>query len=80
MSKPLDVDINGQMGLYSLARLTERAQRWTTKKLRGEQTILNGAIMVEGGDRCRAIVAAMVADGLRVEVNGVDMKGFRVAS
>ena len=78
--KPLDVDVTGQMGLYAIARLTKRAERWTAKKLRGEQTVHHGCIMVEGGDRIMAIVAAMVAAGLRVEVNGAHMKGFKVAS
>jgi hypothetical protein len=78
---PYDLIISGQWGLYTIAALTKRGRTWTRKHLSGgERTHLNGALVCEGGDRCRAIVAGADKDGLRVEVNGVDMKGFRVAS
>lgn len=73
-----DVSINGQWGLYSIRPATARGRAWAKRHLsRGERTVLDGAIMCEGGRACRDIVAAMVRQGLRVEVNGVDMAGFR---
>ena len=75
-----DVIVTGQWGLYSILPMSKRGRAWVKRHLSdGERTVLNGATMCEGGDRCREIVAGMVAQGLRVEVNGVDMKGFRAA-
>ena len=74
----IDVAVSGSMGLYQIAPTTRRGRAWVKRHLsKGERTILNGAIVCEGGNRCRDIVAAMVAKGLSVEVNGVDMKGYR---
>lgn len=73
-----DMTVEGQWGLYSIHTPTTRGKRWRARKLSGgERTTLGDALMCEGGDRCRAIVADAVADGLRVQVNGVNMKGYR---
>lgn len=75
--RQVDVSITGAFGLYSIRPRSKKARTWCQNKLTGEQTRLAGAIVCEGGDRCRAIAAGMVYDGLHVEVNGVDMTGFR---
>jgi len=77
--KRLDVAVNGSMGLYSCILLTERARRFAKNKIvvGSWQTFADTRFMIEGGDRCRAIVAGMVKEKLKVTVNGVDMKGFR---
>ena len=71
-----DLVISGQWGLYTIASPTKRGKTWLRKSLAGEQTRLHGAIVCEGGDRCRAIVAGADRSGLRVEVNGLDMRGY----
>jgi hypothetical protein len=72
-----DVQIVGRWGLYSVMPVSRRGRTWSTRHLSGgERVTIGQAIVCDGGDRCRAIVAGMVKDGLRVEVNGVDMKGF----
>jgi hypothetical protein len=70
-----DVMVTGSMGLYAARFATPNARAWYRRHhlhLRGARTVLNGVLVVEGGDRCRDLVAGMVADGLRVEVNGVE--------
>jgi hypothetical protein len=75
---PYDVEVGGSWGLYSIAPLTRAACAWLRKHASsGERTWLHGALMCEGGDRCRELVAGMVAAGLAVTVNGVNMAGFR---
>ncbi len=72
-----DVSITGQWGLYSITAVTAAGKRWMRRNLSsGERTRLAGALMCEGGDRCREIVRAMDRAGLVVTVNGVDMAGF----
>jgi hypothetical protein len=76
--KALDVIVSGRMGLYSIDPLTVRGCKWMKRHLsKGERTpTSNGGVYCEGGNRCRDIVEGMDRDGLRVEVNGVDMNGF----
>jgi hypothetical protein len=77
----IDVSISGQMGLYRISHQTRRGRVWCKRHLsKGERTVIDGDIICEGGDRCRDIVAAMVADDLRVEVNGTNMEGYRSES
>lgn len=71
-----DVTIHGTAGLYSARFETPNARGWFRRNLKGPRTVLSGALIVEGADRCRDLVTGMVAAGLRVSVNGVDMKGF----
>jgi hypothetical protein len=76
MSK-YDVIIDGRWGLYSIHPASKKGERWAQRKLSaGERTRIGEAIMCEGSDRCRDIVAAMDREGLKVELNGVDMKGY----
>jgi len=70
-----DVVIQGQ-GVFMIDPLSERAKQWIEENIRGEQTWLHDMLACEGSRNTRAIVAGMVRDGLNVEVNGVDMKGF----
>lgn len=74
----VDLRIQGSWGLYSITTATPKGKRWQKRHLaKGERSVLpNGDLVCEGGDECRAIVAGAVKDGLAVEVNGVDMKGF----
>lgn len=74
----LDAVITGSWGLYTVAFLTDAGRAWREEHLpKGDEiTEWCGQVVVEGGDRCRAIVAGMDRDGLQVEVNGVNMKGF----
>lgn len=72
-----DLTVTGSMGLYSILPTTARGERWLRKHCSGgERTWRAGALVCEGGDRCRAIVAAADRARLRVTVNGVDMAGF----
>jgi hypothetical protein len=72
-----DLTISGSWGLYSITPTTPRGKRWLASHCSdGERTHLGDALMCEGGDRCRAIVAAADRSRLQVKVNGVDMKGF----
>jgi len=75
--KKLDVAISGQMGFYIITPLTPKARKWTGTNLNHK---LGSAIACESGSRCREIVAGMVASKLKVEVNGVDMKGFKASA
>jgi hypothetical protein len=73
-----DVSVSGSWGLYRISALTPLGREWCGNHLSGgDRTVLDGDVVCEGGDQCRDIVAGMVADDLRVEVNGVDMSGFR---
>jgi hypothetical protein len=75
--KSADVSVSGSAGLYRISALTPLGRAWCARHLPGgERTVLDGDVVCEGGGRCRDIVAVMVADRLRVEVNGVDMSGF----
>ena len=74
-----DLSVTGQWGLYEIFTPTTRGKRWVKKNVEADRIELGGAVVVEGGDRCRDIVAGAVKEGLRVEVNGLDMKGFRAA-
>jgi hypothetical protein len=79
--KSADVRVSGSAGLYRISALTPLGRAWCGSHLsEGERTVLDGDVVCEGGGRCRDIVAGMVADDLRVEVNGVDMTGFRSES
>lgn len=74
----LDVKISGAMGFYSIEAQTRAAARWMNLHVEGVHTQRIGEIAhCDDGGLCREIVAGMVADGLHVEVNGVDMKGFK---
>lgn len=81
--KRFDVSVTGQWGLYTIQPHTAKARTWLAREIKNdgdEHTwTANGSLVCEGGDNCRAIVAAMVKESLRVEVNGVNMKGFRAA-
>jgi hypothetical protein len=71
-----DVSITGQ-GFYLISPGTTRGRAWARKHLsKGERTKVGDAIACDDGRACREIVAGMVKDGLAVQVNGVDMKGF----
>jgi hypothetical protein len=76
----LDLKIIGRWGLYSILPKTRVAERWLRANCPPPRASLHGALVCEGGDRCRDIVRGAVADGLRVEVNGVDMVGFAWAA
>ena len=75
--RKLDVAIEGSWGLYSCTPLTRAAQTFVKAKVDIGDWQDPERFHIEGGDRCRALVAGMVAEGLRVEVNGQDMKGFK---
>lgn len=76
-TKKFDVVITGEMGLYEIAPLTRIGKSWMDEHLSGdERTRMNESVICEGSDNCRVIVRAMDRDGLKVEMNGVDMKGF----
>lgn len=75
--KKFDVIITGQMGLYEIEPLTRSGKAWMDENLSGgERTRMGETVVCEGGDNCRDIVRAMDCEGLKVEMNGVDMKGF----
>ena len=76
--KTVDISVTGSWGLYAIAPQTTKGHAWVKKHLsQGERTVLRGAVMCEDSRVCREIVAASVEAGLRVEVNGMDMKGYR---
>jgi len=74
-----DVSVSGSWGLYRVHAASLRALRWLRRHLaEGERTWASvDTIVCEGGRECRALVAGMVADGLSVEVNGVDMCRYK---
>lgn len=77
--KQFDVVITGELGLYEIAPLTRTGKSWMDEHLSdgdGERTRMGESVICEGGDNCRDIVRGMDRDGLKVEMNGVDMKGF----
>jgi hypothetical protein len=77
--KKFDVLITGEWGLYEIEPLTRAGKSWMDENLSdgdGERTRIGENVVCEGGDNCRAIVRGMDHDGLKVELNGVDMKGF----
>ncbi|MGH7177701.1 MAG: hypothetical protein ACREJC_10000 [Tepidisphaeraceae bacterium] len=75
-----DLTVTGSWGLYAIAPLTTKGRSWTKRHLTDAIAgAVRGSVMCESGRMCREIVAEAVKDGLRVEVNGVDMKGFRAA-
>jgi hypothetical protein len=67
----IDVNVNGR-GFYSIDPASRRGRAWVKRKLsRGERTPTDhGGVWCDSGRATREIVAAMVADGLRVDVNG----------
>jgi hypothetical protein len=73
-----DLRIQGSAGLYRIVAATPSGKQWRKRNLgKGERSVLpNGALVCDSSADCRAIVAGAVKDGLAVEVNGVDMKGF----
>jgi hypothetical protein len=73
----LDIIVSGEWGLYSCTPLTKRARTFVEGKVILDSWQDPAHFHVEGGDRIRAIIAGMVKDGLRVEVNGADMTGYR---
>lgn len=77
--RPADVLVRGKFGLYRMAFRSNEADGWRKAHLTdGERTYSNdGTLAIEGTDRCMAVVAGMVRAGLKVEVNGVDMAGFK---
>lgn len=79
--KRYDISVTGSWGLYTIAPRTVKGRKWLIANCSdGERTWgEDGSLICEGGDNCRAIVAAMVKARLCVEVNGVDMKGFKAA-
>jgi hypothetical protein len=82
MIKPMikfDVVITGKRGFYEIAPLTCAGKAWRDEHLSkcdSERTRMGESVMCEGLDNCEAIVAGMNRDGLKVTMNGVDMKGF----
>ncbi len=77
--KQYDVIITGEWGLYEIEPLTRSGKAWMDEHLSdgdGERTRMGDSVICEGGDNCRAIVRAMDDEGLKVELNGIDMKGF----
>lgn len=77
MPTQFDLSVSGSWGLYSITPRTAKGKRWLKRHCSGgERTYLADALVCEGGDRCRAIVAAADRGKLRVEVNGQDMTGF----
>lgn len=74
-----DLSITGSWGLYSCVMNSQRARRWVEKNVESERIGDGNMFYIEGGDRCREIVAGAVKAKLRVEVNGLDMKGFQAA-
>jgi hypothetical protein len=76
-TKKYDVIITGELGLYEIEPLTRAAKAWMDENLSGgERTRKGESVICEGGDNCRDIVRAMDREGLKVEMNGVDMRGF----
>ena len=75
--KAPDITIAGS-GFYSIDPASRRGRAWVRRHLSsGERTPTdNGGVWTDSGRACREIVAGMVKDGLRVEVNGQDMTGF----
>ncbi len=74
-----DVIITGEMGLYEIEPLTHAGKAWMDEHLSdgdGERTRMGDSVICDDTDYCRDIVAGMDQDGIRVEMNGVDMKGF----
>lgn len=77
--KKFDVIITGELGLYEIEPLTRAGKAWMDEHLsdgEGERTRMGDSVICEGSDNCQDIVAGMDKDGLKVEMNGVDMKGF----
>lgn len=73
--KPFDLVVTGT-GLYRIRPATQAARVWIRQNLGRDRVVLDGDTICDGGDYCRAIVAAAVAEGIRVSVNGEDMEGF----
>lgn len=73
-----DLSITGSWGFYTIRAQTPKGERWVKKHLSdGERSHdSEGNVLCDDGDYCREIVAAAVRGRLRVEVNGVDMKGY----
>jgi len=77
--KKFDVVITGELGLYEIEPLTHVGKAWMDENLSdgdGERSRMGDSVICEGRDNCRDIVAGMDREGLKVEMNGVDMKGF----
>lgn len=77
--KQFDVIVTGELGLYEIAPLTRTGKAWMDEHLSdddSERTRMGESVICEGTDNCHAIVAGMDGDGLKIEMNGVDMKGF----
>jgi hypothetical protein len=78
-AKKFDVVITGELGLYEIAPLTAAGKSWMDEHLSdhdSERSRIGDSVICEGSDNCRNIVRGMDRDGLKVEMNGVDMKGF----
>ena len=72
-----DVVITGQMGLYEIRFVTEGGTAWFQQHLEYHGRTWHGdALICDSSRMCRDIVAGMDRDGLAVELNGQDMKGF----
>jgi hypothetical protein len=78
VSRP-DVVIDGEWGLYTCTPLTPAARTFVEEQVAVPDWESPARFHIEGGDRCRALVAGMVASGLHVTVNGTDMDGFTYA-
>jgi len=77
--KKFDIAITGKLGMYEIAPLTRAGTSWRDEHLSerdSERTRRGESVICDGMDNCHAIVAGMDRDGLKVEMNGVDMKGF----
>jgi hypothetical protein len=77
--KKFDVVITGEMGLYEIEPLTRDGKAWMDINLsdgNGERTRMGESVICDDSDYCREIVRGMDRDGVKVEMNGVDMKGF----
>jgi hypothetical protein len=74
-----DVIITGELGLYEIEPLTRAGKAWMDENLSdgdSERTRMGESVICDDAGYCRDIVAAMDHEGLKVEMNGVDMKGF----
>jgi hypothetical protein len=86
MSEPTvyDIMVTSTFGssVYAVAPESKRAERWLRQHCPDAIWVEKRGysyLACDGARLCRDLVAGAVAAGLRVEVNGVDMKGFRAA-
>lgn len=66
-----DITVEGEMGLLLIGAQTKAGSAWLTTNVEASAVRIGTAIVCEGSDRARTIVAAAQAAGLHCEVNGV---------